>query len=242
MRRASGCIRWPTGRASLVGPWTCGGVARAGRRSPVPFPFPRYATAVRTNAMPATTPEPGQPATRTILIVDDHTIMRDGLQSLIESEPGFKVVGVAADLYQRRARRPDAAGTVGEQLDRYRRRKTPPPLAVVGILWWLTRSRDRDIPPILTDPAVAEDDWTLMRRSHLGVAAAATLWTLATVAASTFPNDDVDLDGIITVSVIGLVVLVLTTGSQGEQAQKPGDQNNSPGVYLPATPDDLASK
>ena len=32
-----------------------------------------------------------------ILIVDDHTIMRDGLQSLIESEPGFKVVGVAAD-------------------------------------------------------------------------------------------------------------------------------------------------
>ncbi|MEJ2256883.1 MAG: response regulator transcription factor [Woeseiaceae bacterium] len=32
-----------------------------------------------------------------ILIVDDHTIMRDGLQSLIESEPGFKVVGTAAD-------------------------------------------------------------------------------------------------------------------------------------------------
>jgi hypothetical protein len=85
-------------------------------------------------------------------------------------------------------------------------------LAVVGILWWLTRSRDRDIPPILTDPAITEDDWRLMRRSHLGVAAAATLWTLATVAASTFPNDDVDLDGIITASMIGLVVLVLTTG------------------------------
>jgi DNA-binding NarL/FixJ family response regulator len=32
-----------------------------------------------------------------ILIVDDHTIMRDGLQSLIESEAGFKVVGTAAD-------------------------------------------------------------------------------------------------------------------------------------------------
>ena len=32
-----------------------------------------------------------------IVIVDDHTIMRDGLQSLIESEPGFKVVGTAAD-------------------------------------------------------------------------------------------------------------------------------------------------
>ena len=32
-----------------------------------------------------------------ILIVDDHTIMRDGLQSLIMSEPGFEVVGTAAD-------------------------------------------------------------------------------------------------------------------------------------------------
>ena len=32
-----------------------------------------------------------------ILIVDDHTIMRDGLHSLIESEPGFEVVGTAAD-------------------------------------------------------------------------------------------------------------------------------------------------
>lgn len=32
-----------------------------------------------------------------ILIVDDHTIMRDGLQSLITSEPGFDVVGTAAD-------------------------------------------------------------------------------------------------------------------------------------------------
>jgi len=32
-----------------------------------------------------------------ILIVDDHTIMRDGLQSLIDSEPGFDVVGTAAD-------------------------------------------------------------------------------------------------------------------------------------------------
>ena len=32
-----------------------------------------------------------------ILIVDDHTIMRDGLQSLLASEPGFEVVGTAAD-------------------------------------------------------------------------------------------------------------------------------------------------
>ncbi len=32
-----------------------------------------------------------------ILIVDDHTIMRDGLQSLVASEPEFEVVGTAAD-------------------------------------------------------------------------------------------------------------------------------------------------
>ncbi len=36
-------------------------------------------------------------AARRILIVDDHTIMRDGLQSLLASEPGFEVVGTAAD-------------------------------------------------------------------------------------------------------------------------------------------------
>ena len=85
-------------------------------------------------------------------------------------------------------------------------------LAVVGVLWWLTRSRDRAIPPVLTDPALAQDDWALLRRSHLGVAAAATLWTLATVAVSTFPNDGVDLEGIETSSIIGLVVLVLAAG------------------------------
>jgi two-component system response regulator NreC len=32
-----------------------------------------------------------------IMIVDDHTIMRDGLQSLLSAEPGFEVVGTAAD-------------------------------------------------------------------------------------------------------------------------------------------------
>ncbi len=85
-------------------------------------------------------------------------------------------------------------------------------LAVVGALWWLTRSRDRAIPPVLTDPALAQDDWALLRRSHLGVAAAATLWTLATVAVSTFPNDGVDLEGIETSSIIGLVVLVMAAG------------------------------
>jgi len=32
-----------------------------------------------------------------VMIVDDHTIMRDGLQSLLSAEPGFEVVGTAAD-------------------------------------------------------------------------------------------------------------------------------------------------
>ena len=36
-------------------------------------------------------------ASHRIMIVDDHTIMRDGLQSLLSAEPGFEVVGTAAD-------------------------------------------------------------------------------------------------------------------------------------------------
>jgi len=32
-----------------------------------------------------------------ILIVDDHTIMRDGLQALLSSEPNYEVVGTVAD-------------------------------------------------------------------------------------------------------------------------------------------------
>ena len=32
-----------------------------------------------------------------ILIADDHTIFRDGLRKLLEAEPGFRVVGEAAD-------------------------------------------------------------------------------------------------------------------------------------------------
>jgi DNA-binding NarL/FixJ family response regulator len=32
-----------------------------------------------------------------ILIVDDHTIMRDGLQALLSSEPSYEVVGTVAD-------------------------------------------------------------------------------------------------------------------------------------------------
>lgn len=35
--------------------------------------------------------------THTILIVDDHALMRNGLEAMLESEPGYEVVGVAAD-------------------------------------------------------------------------------------------------------------------------------------------------
>ena len=33
----------------------------------------------------------------TILIVDDHALMRNGLEAMLESEPGYEVVGVASD-------------------------------------------------------------------------------------------------------------------------------------------------
>jgi YesN/AraC family two-component response regulator len=32
-----------------------------------------------------------------ILIVDDHTVVRDGLKALISAEPGMKVIGEAGD-------------------------------------------------------------------------------------------------------------------------------------------------
>jgi DNA-binding NarL/FixJ family response regulator len=35
--------------------------------------------------------------THKILIVDDHALMRNGLEAMLESEPDFEVVGVAAD-------------------------------------------------------------------------------------------------------------------------------------------------
>jgi DNA-binding NarL/FixJ family response regulator len=33
----------------------------------------------------------------TIVIVDDHALMRNGLEAMLESEPGYEVVGVASD-------------------------------------------------------------------------------------------------------------------------------------------------
>jgi two-component system nitrate/nitrite response regulator NarL len=39
--------------------------------------------------------KPGQPAIR-ILLVDDHTLFRKGIASLLGSEPDFEVVGEAA--------------------------------------------------------------------------------------------------------------------------------------------------
>ncbi len=35
--------------------------------------------------------------THSILIVDDHALMRNGLEAMLESEPDYEVVGVAAD-------------------------------------------------------------------------------------------------------------------------------------------------
>lgn len=46
--------------------------------------------------MPTTPPEPGRPATKTILLVDDHPVLRRGLASLIETEPDLAVCGEAA--------------------------------------------------------------------------------------------------------------------------------------------------
>ena len=45
--------------------------------------------------MPATTPEPGSPANKRVLIVDDHSLMRRGLAALIESESNLAVCGEA---------------------------------------------------------------------------------------------------------------------------------------------------
>jgi DNA-binding NarL/FixJ family response regulator len=49
--------------------------------------------------MPPQTSEPVPPARRTILIVDDHALLRRGLTSLIESEPDLVVCGEAASCW-----------------------------------------------------------------------------------------------------------------------------------------------
>ena len=46
--------------------------------------------------MSVTIPEPGLPANKTVLIVDDHPILRRGLAALIESESDLAVCGEAA--------------------------------------------------------------------------------------------------------------------------------------------------
>lgn len=47
--------------------------------------------------MPVPLPTPDVPGSVRIVIADDHPIFRDGLKKLLESEPGFVVVGQAAD-------------------------------------------------------------------------------------------------------------------------------------------------
>lgn len=46
--------------------------------------------------MPAATTEPGLPARKTILIVDDHPLLRRGVAALIRTEPDLDVCGEAA--------------------------------------------------------------------------------------------------------------------------------------------------
>jgi len=38
-----------------------------------------------------------EPAALRLLITDDHKLMRDGLRGLLEKEPGFQIVGEAAN-------------------------------------------------------------------------------------------------------------------------------------------------
>lgn len=62
-------------------------------------------------------------------------------------------------------------------------------LGVTTGLWWLTRSRETEIEPVLTDPAIEHaSDWTALRYAHLAVSASATLWTLGVVAREAFPS------------------------------------------------------
>jgi len=49
----------------------------------------------RSPRRPRSTPKKGKAIG--VLVVEDHTIVRDGLVSLLEDEPGFKVVGQAED-------------------------------------------------------------------------------------------------------------------------------------------------
>ncbi len=61
--------------------------------------------------MPAMDAEPARPAGKTILIVDDHPVLRRGLAALIESEPDLAVQGAVATrqaaLAALRANQPD---------------------------------------------------------------------------------------------------------------------------------------
>lgn len=83
--------------------------------------------------------------------------------------------------------------------------------AVTVGLWYLTRSRDRDLEPVLVDEALGGgNDWPIMRRAHLAVAASAVLWTLATVTRDGF--DDVDARWLLFLAVVSLVVSMLAAG------------------------------
>ena len=48
----------------------------------------------------------------TLVIADDHAVVRDGLRMMLEAEPGFAVVGEASDLEETRALLLDRAPSV----------------------------------------------------------------------------------------------------------------------------------
>ncbi len=85
---------------------------------PSPHPTHVSASPTRTTATPAGGPKPvlkGGPnqdtAPVSLVVIDDNRLLREGLAALIRSQPGFKVLAVAADITEAlekvRAHRPD---------------------------------------------------------------------------------------------------------------------------------------
>ncbi len=56
----------------------------------------RRKTCAKVPAMPTPIAEPARPARKTLLVVDDHPVLRRGLTALIESEPDLAVGGPSA--------------------------------------------------------------------------------------------------------------------------------------------------
>ena len=112
-------------RARLIG-----GSLEVRRRTPrgtaVTCVFPLPATPETTDPGPCShrQTKPGPPARKTILIVDDHPVLRRGLAALIESEPDLAVCGEAATCRGRARGHPPAPARPGDRRSRARRSRT----------------------------------------------------------------------------------------------------------------------